>query len=292
MAEKGILTIIKGFGRGTIYRLGERAVTVGRDTGNLIQIIDDSISRRHVMIRWTGGEYEMVDLNSSNGTFINNQQVTKVILNMGDVIRVGETELELIPDRQDVRDSILDRKIADQRITAGETRYVAPDQQAGQAAAGPVNIDEQMSVNEMNVAKEIYKLSSEDNYLDIALAIITNNINPDRALIFRYYEGTKLKSVATYINPELDEQLHTVRPVFDILVQASTKGKPVLNNYIEGTYPEERRIVTAAAVSLGDRAGMIYIDSFVNRKKFFMDFDITLLEKVAKSISTRLSSGS
>ncbi|MFH1434323.1 MAG: FHA domain-containing protein [Pseudomonadota bacterium] len=290
MAEKGMLTIIKGFGRGTIYRLGERAVTAGRDTGNLIQIIDDSISRRHVMIRWIGGVYELVDLNSSNGTFVNNQQVTKAILNMGDVISVGETELELVPDRQDVRDSILDRKVADQRITAGETRYVAPDQQqAGQAAAGPVNIDEQMSVNEMNVAKEIYRLSSEDNYLDISLAIIVNNINPDRTLIFKYYEGTKLRSVATFINPELDEQLHGVRPVFDILVQASTRGKPVLNNYIEGTYPEERRIATAAAVSLGDRAGMIYIDSFVNRKKFFMDFDITLLEKVAKTISARLT---
>jgi pSer/pThr/pTyr-binding forkhead associated (FHA) protein len=51
------------------------SLSIGRDGSNDLVLNDDGVSRSHALIRKQGGEFVLVDLGSSNGTFVNGQPV-------------------------------------------------------------------------------------------------------------------------------------------------------------------------------------------------------------------------
>ena len=65
--------------------------SIGRSTSNHVVLTDDKVSRRHAMINAQGhGEFWMVDLGSSNGTYVNGRRVAQPCrLNEGDVLEIG-----------------------------------------------------------------------------------------------------------------------------------------------------------------------------------------------------------
>ena len=87
------LFVIQGHDRGQRYELDDDRVTVGRDGSNQIQLHDTEASRRHVELHRAGSTYRLVDLGSSNGTFVNNTQVQEHHLENGDRVEVGCTRM-------------------------------------------------------------------------------------------------------------------------------------------------------------------------------------------------------
>jgi len=88
------LTITEGPERGRQFPLTVRTTTLGRGRRNSIVFQDAKVSRRHAEIRLQDGDFVLQDLNSRNGTFVNDQQIsTPVSLEPGDQIRVGDTVL-------------------------------------------------------------------------------------------------------------------------------------------------------------------------------------------------------
>jgi pilus assembly protein CpaF len=64
--------------------------TIGRVNGNDFVLPSGSLSKRHTRIVFTNGEYVLVDLGSTNGTYLNGKQVhTATTLHHGDVIGIG-----------------------------------------------------------------------------------------------------------------------------------------------------------------------------------------------------------
>ena len=91
------ILIVSGSSEGDFYLLGREPVTVGRGDGCHIQIVDDSVSRRHLQIHpgpEEVGAYVAQDLESANGTLVNERPITgDTPLADGDVIEIGQTEL-------------------------------------------------------------------------------------------------------------------------------------------------------------------------------------------------------
>lgn len=74
------------------YELTKDIVTLGRDITNDIVINDPEVSRHHLRITRVAEGYNLEDLGSTNGTFINGQRLSGVrFLNRGDMIGLGET---------------------------------------------------------------------------------------------------------------------------------------------------------------------------------------------------------
>jgi hypothetical protein len=72
----------------------EKAVTtIGSVQSNDIVISDPSISRKHVGFRKVEGGYEVADFGSTNGVYVNGERIPKKKLSIGDVVRVGNTEI-------------------------------------------------------------------------------------------------------------------------------------------------------------------------------------------------------
>jgi len=84
--------------QGKRYPLGEEDVTLGRDPGNTIVVGSEQASRRHARIFVSGGAHVLVDLDSTNGTFLNSKLVKEQTLRHGDVIRIASTVLKYLVD--------------------------------------------------------------------------------------------------------------------------------------------------------------------------------------------------
>ncbi|HEV3079080.1 MAG TPA: GGDEF domain-containing protein [Gemmataceae bacterium] len=78
-----------GPGMGARYQLGEAPVVIGRGNDCEIRINDHSVSRRHARIQPGMQGYAAVDLQSTNGTFVNDVPAASHKLNDGDYLRVG-----------------------------------------------------------------------------------------------------------------------------------------------------------------------------------------------------------
>jgi len=79
--------------------LGKEPLTIGRSPANTLQIIDPASSRKHCMIKPSGGFMVIVDMGSSNGTRVNGEKITREeVLNDGDIIQIGKTLLRYVDD--------------------------------------------------------------------------------------------------------------------------------------------------------------------------------------------------
>jgi FHA domain len=73
------------------YSLLKDETTMGRGTENDLVVPHASVSRAHARIQRRNGAYQLIDLNSTNGTFLNDQQVHgSVPLSPGSEVRLGE----------------------------------------------------------------------------------------------------------------------------------------------------------------------------------------------------------
>lgn len=82
-----------GPNKGKTYDLQESPLTVGREENQVIQILDQGVSRAHAEIFRLGEMCFVRDLNSTNGTYVNDVKITEESLKAGDEMLIGTTIL-------------------------------------------------------------------------------------------------------------------------------------------------------------------------------------------------------
>jgi two-component system, cell cycle response regulator len=87
------LVFTRGEGLAGIAVPLEREVTFGRDPGCDVVLRDGDVSRRHARVVPRDGGHLLVDLGSTNGTFVNGQPVRRVELQNGTRVTLGRTTL-------------------------------------------------------------------------------------------------------------------------------------------------------------------------------------------------------
>jgi hypothetical protein len=86
------VSIKEGPDAGRVYEVAQAAILGRLDTSD-IPVKDGKASREHAKIYKQGEQFAIVDLNSSNGTFVNGEKITKRILKNGDEIAIGTVRL-------------------------------------------------------------------------------------------------------------------------------------------------------------------------------------------------------
>lgn len=87
------LFVLDGADRGRKYEGLSTPITIGREEGNGVQLNDERISRFHIKIQEDQDMLVLTDLDSTNGTRVNGEQVQLRILRYGDVISLGRSVL-------------------------------------------------------------------------------------------------------------------------------------------------------------------------------------------------------
>lgn len=87
------LRVLDGADRGRVFEALATPVTIGREEGNSVQLNDERVSRFHVKIQEDNNQLVLTDLDSTNGTKVNGEDVQLRILRFGDMIQIGRSIL-------------------------------------------------------------------------------------------------------------------------------------------------------------------------------------------------------
>ncbi len=113
------LRVLDGADRGRVYDDVPTPVTIGREEGNTIQLNDERVSRFHLKIQEDREKVVLTDLESTNGTKVNGEDIQLRILRFGDMIALGRSVL-LFGKREQIAERLASlRRESDSSGTVG-----------------------------------------------------------------------------------------------------------------------------------------------------------------------------
>ena len=188
--------------RGTalVYAVVEGAsVTVGRVVQCEIHVDDHAVSRRHCTLAAHGSTLVVTDLDSANGTFVNERPIKSATVRPGDVIRVGSTILELrdpdgkraaggtarvVADAESTMQSVVRR-----RIEPAEVEWLSSATSAMPALALLQRAQRHLKTLH-RVSEKLAGASDLQVLADVSLETILDVTAADRAALVLRREGT------------------------------------------------------------------------------------------------------
>jgi len=225
------LLVTHGLEEGRRYTLDKAVARLGREATNAIRIPDNELSRQHAEIRFEDGEYSIVDLVSSNGTFLNGQRVTEAKLASGDRIQVGKTVL-LFGTGTTVTRADLAKKIT--LITQVATEHSSAIVKSISQAAGSqfLNRVERADATWLHDAlahlKVLYETSQAvshivdlDELLARILELAFQSIKADRGcILLKNPESSELECRAVYFRAGInsEEQIEISQTIIDYVL--------------------------------------------------------------------------
>ncbi len=90
---KGVLIVKRGPNAGSKFFLDTEITKIGRHPDGDIFLDDITVSRSHAEIRRSGDGFDLVDLGSLNGTYVNRERLEEGSLRSGDEIQIGKFKL-------------------------------------------------------------------------------------------------------------------------------------------------------------------------------------------------------
>jgi ABC transport system ATP-binding/permease protein len=82
-----------------VHDIDQLVVTIGRAPENNVVLNDLLVSRRHAILRRSGNQWELVDNNSSNGTYVNGNRINRAVIGPDDIVGIGHQLLHLADGR-------------------------------------------------------------------------------------------------------------------------------------------------------------------------------------------------
>lgn len=119
------LRVLDGADRGRVFEDLPTPVTIGREEGNSLQLNDERVSRFHVKIQEDQDKVVLTDLESTNGTKVNGEDIQLRILRYGDIISLGRSVL-LFGSREQIAE-----RLAALRAAGRDVGHLAQDPLAG-----------------------------------------------------------------------------------------------------------------------------------------------------------------
>jgi Nif-specific regulatory protein len=99
------LTAISGRLKGNVFTFEDLPVVIGRETSATLCVADASVSRRHSQIEREAEHFVIEDLESLNGTFVNDVPVKRRKLQHGDRVRIGDSQFIFLTHEADMNSS-------------------------------------------------------------------------------------------------------------------------------------------------------------------------------------------
>ncbi|HNP56373.1 MAG TPA: FHA domain-containing protein [Gordonia sp. (in: high G+C Gram-positive bacteria)] len=96
-----LLVVKRGPNAGSRFLLDQAATSAGRHPDSDIFLDDVTVSRRHAEFRLGDGDFQVVDVGSLNGTYVNREPVDVATLGNGDEVQIGKFRLVFLSGPRD-----------------------------------------------------------------------------------------------------------------------------------------------------------------------------------------------
>jgi Nif-specific regulatory protein len=121
------LVAINGSLKGSTFPLNEAQVSIGRESASSVSLSHNSVSRRHCLIKRSGNEFTIYDLDSFNGTFVNGVPVKEQTLVHADQIKIGSIALLFLTGEGEDPSSGSLVQLDDSSLVAHSTTQMRPE---------------------------------------------------------------------------------------------------------------------------------------------------------------------
>ncbi|MEP6718493.1 MAG: sigma 54-interacting transcriptional regulator [bacterium] len=118
------LTAIAGRLKGAVFSIEEFPVVIGRETAATLCLADASVSRRHSQIEKENDQFVILDLESLNGTFVNDVPIKRRTLQHGDRVRIGDSQFLFLLQESDTAASATSVHFDDTPSVSGSTLQI------------------------------------------------------------------------------------------------------------------------------------------------------------------------
>ena len=169
------LAAIAGKLKGAIFALNEESLVIGRETTANLCIADASVSRRHSKIEKKATGFIITDLESLNGTFINDVPVKSRLLEHGDRVRIGDSQFVFLTHEGDAPSKSSDVKLDEAHVISSSTVQIRFDEAIYQ-------LTRDLSVL-MKISTTINSIRGLDNLLERLLELLFEVIPAQRGAI-------------------------------------------------------------------------------------------------------------
>ena len=262
------LAAISGKLKGAIFALNEESLTIGRETGADLCIAEASVSRRHSKIENQETGFVITDLESLNGTFVNDLPVRSRRLEHGDRVRIGDSQFLFLIHEGDATSKSSDVRIDEAHVVSGSTVQIRFDDAIYQMTRDLSAL--------MKISTEINSIRGLDNLLERLLDLLFEVAPAERGAILLTDESSFETSHVFGLDRVYGKDA-AVNVSRTIVQQVLRDGVALLAN----DAPSESGLVTDSLIEarthsvmcvpliLFDRKlGVIYLDSTVTRDHF------------------------
>ncbi len=268
------LEAVTGPLKGSSIPLSEPEISIGREPSNRVSLLDASVSRRHCLIRYDGGQFKIQDLQSRNSTFVNGVPVTERVLASGDEIKVGNSILVFVLPEADRTGNVSSSVEFDKADTAASSTVILRKKDARYLKdAEPVQQDSR-TVRDLNALVRIGNAVNSVRGLRALERQILESIfevaPADRAAILLCEKGVE-ECTSVYGVDRQGELIEAVHVSRTIVSQVFTEGIALLCNDLpsaetfsatDSVIAQRIRSVLAVPLEVFDRVlGVIYLDA-------------------------------
>jgi DNA-binding NtrC family response regulator len=179
-------------------------VTLGRHSSRDIALDDEQASRLHARISYRAEHWHLEDCDSTNGTFVNSQPVHQVILESGDLIRIGSRLILVIDSAQDASPS---------QVRPGDLCAAELPEDIGPATVVPTSAIESTSrvvrdsVVLCRLADALHGCSDSSELLELSLAALIDGLDADAVSIWTVGADGRLRCACRVGKPHEEHVL-------------------------------------------------------------------------------------
>lgn len=266
------LAAISGKLKGAIFTITEDALVIGRETAANLCLADASVSRRHSKIEKKDEGFVITDLESLNGTFINDVPVRSRVLEHGDRVRIGDSQFVFLTHEGDVFSKSSEVTIDEVQVT-GATVQVRLDEAMYQ-------MERDLGVL-MKVSTVINAIRGLDTLLERLLELLYEVVPAQRGAILLTNGGESLENMVVFGLHRKQGKNEPVNVSRTIVQQVLRDGVAVLASDAAATQPRlasESFIETRAhsvmcvpLVMVERKLGVLYLDTTVSHDQFNKD---------------------
>src|SRR5688572_16970155 len=121
------LAAISGRLKGGVFNINDEGTVIGRETSATLCLAESAVSRRHSKLEKRDDYYVITDLDSLNGTFVNDVPVKSRVLQHGDRVRVGESQFLFLLYEGDASSKSSQIELNENQVLSGSTVQVRFD---------------------------------------------------------------------------------------------------------------------------------------------------------------------
>lgn len=265
------LAAISGKLKGAIFAINEETLFIGRETNANLCIASPSVSRRHCKIEKTENGFVITDLDSLNGTFINDLPIRTRLLDHGDRVRIGDSQFLFLTHEGEATSKSSDVRLDEARIISGSTVQIRFDDALYTMARDLSAL--------MKVSTTINSIRGLDDLLQRLLELLfeavpaqrgaillTNEDSFETSLVFGL-DRARGKDQAVNVSRTIVQQV--LRDGVALLNNEGTKESSAATETLISTRPHS--VMCVPLIMIDRTLGVLYLDTTLPRDQFNRD---------------------